>query len=106
MITEISFLRIGLAHTDIAMRQLRTAKLLVDQTECRGSPSSLRLPPSQHQENGLSNNLYTCCDGQFTPSAATLRPSAPAAGAAAPPRAKRQPLYSADEKRRRDATPW
>jgi 3-vinyl bacteriochlorophyllide hydratase len=35
-----------------------------------------------------------------------LRPSAPAAEVASAKRAKRQPLYSADEKRRRDATPW
>jgi 3-vinyl bacteriochlorophyllide hydratase len=54
----------------------------------------------------LSNNLYTCCDGQFTPLADSPRQSAPAANAASTSLAKRQALYSPDEKLRRDQTPW
>jgi 3-vinyl bacteriochlorophyllide hydratase len=61
---------------------------------------------SHHRSDMLSNSLYTCCDAQFTfptePSVwrnlDTLRV----------PRAERvrQPLYTPEEKRRRDATPW
>jgi 3-vinyl bacteriochlorophyllide hydratase len=57
----------------------------------------------------LSNNLYTCCDAQFTfptdPSfwrnLETVCGRRTSAG-----HAKRQPLYSFEEKRRRDTTPW
>jgi 3-vinyl bacteriochlorophyllide hydratase len=57
----------------------------------------------------LSNNLYTCCDAQFTFAAhpafwGSLRflCGSSAEGPKAPPRS----LYSPAEKRRRDATPW
>ena len=69
-----------------------------------------RVPtPSHHRSQSLSNNLYTCCDAQFTfPTDPGLwrnlqilswtRSSAA--------KSKPQPLYSPEEKRRRDATPW
>lgn len=64
---------------------------------------------SHHRSSFLSNNLYTCCDVQFTFAAdpalwqnlQTLC-GAREEGAKSPP----QPLYSPAEKRRRDATPW
>ncbi len=54
----------------------------------------------------LSNHLYTWCDAQFTsatdPSLWNQLCFAPEPA----PRAKRQALYTPEEKRRRDATPW
>ena len=88
------------------MRQLQTKKPFVDQTGCRGTTSSLRLPLSQHQQSMLSNNLYTCCDAQFTQSGEVSLPAGPEQRGVSVPRAKWQGLYSADEKRRRDSTPW
>jgi 3-vinyl bacteriochlorophyllide hydratase len=69
-----------------------------------------RVPePSHHRSDKLSNYLYTCCDAQFTfPAAPALwqnleilcgRRSSPAGS-------EPQPLYSPEERRRRDATPW
>ena len=66
--------------------------------------------PSHHRDQALSNGLYTCCDAQFT------FPTDPSfwhnvsfmSGASASSRqpAGRQPLYTPEEKQRRDATPW
>jgi 3-vinyl bacteriochlorophyllide hydratase len=71
----------------------------------------LRAPEtSHHRPDPLSNSLYTCCYAQFT---FATDPSfwqrvgfltgwePPASG-----RKPIQPLYSLEEKRRRDATPW
>lgn len=54
----------------------------------------------------LSNHLYTSCDAQFT---SATDPSLWSQLCFTPDpasRAKRQALYTAEEKRRRDATPW
>ena len=71
----------------------------------------LRVPcPSHHSQIELSNSLYSCCDAQFTfaTDAAVWRNLRFLTLAQQPDgrRATRQPLYSAEEKQRRDATPW
>jgi len=69
-----------------------------------------RVPePSHHRSGGLSNNLYSCCDAQFTfptdPSVwLNLKTLCGPRSSQSEP--ARQPLYSAEEKRRRDATGW
>ena len=79
----------------------------VSGTECSWSS---RVPyASHHSQIELSNSLYTCCGAQFTfltdaAAWSNLRfLSAPLS--ANRPRG-RQPLYSPEEKQRRDATPW
>jgi 3-vinyl bacteriochlorophyllide hydratase len=69
-----------------------------------------RVPrPSHHRPDHLSNVLYTVCDVEFTPVARVPAKQSlktehwdrtSKAGT------ERQPLYSPEEKRRRDATPW
>ncbi|BAM91877.1 2-vinyl bacteriochlorophyllide hydratase [Bradyrhizobium oligotrophicum S58] len=54
----------------------------------------------------MSNHLYTSCDAQFT---SATDPSLWSQLCFTPEpalRAKQQPLYTPEEKRRRDATPW
>ena len=69
-----------------------------------------RVPaPSHHRPDALSNNLYTCCDAQFTfPTDPSLWRNLNSLRGPWSQRgvSPRQPLYSAEEKRRRDATPW
>jgi 3-vinyl bacteriochlorophyllide hydratase len=69
-----------------------------------------RVPePSHHRSNPLSNNLYTFCDAQFTFPAdpALWRNLEILCGTrSSTAKSEPQPLYSAEEKRRRDATPW
>src|SRR6201994_3542975 len=69
-----------------------------------------RVPtPSHHRSQSLSNNLYTCCDAQFTfPTDPSLWRNLGSLGGQRSRRVKSQPqpLYSPEEKRRRDATPW
>jgi 3-vinyl bacteriochlorophyllide hydratase len=65
---------------------------------------------SHHSQIELSNSLYSCCDAQFTfatdPAVwrnlrfLTLKQQPDSR------RYSRQPLYSVEEKQRRDATPW
>lgn len=88
------------------MRHLRTAQRSVDQTECGAPIMSLWLSSSQHRELVLSNHLYTSCDAQFTSAADPSLWSQLCFTPRSAPRAKRQPLYTAEEKRRLDATPW
>src|SRR5262249_29250537 len=65
---------------------------------------------SHHRQNELSNSLYTFCDAQFTfatdlsfwRNLRLLTGHQPLSH----PHFDRQPLYSIEEKRRRDATPW
>jgi len=58
----------------------------------------------------LSNSLYTCCDAQFTfatnPALWRNLHFLTAKQQSDVAQSRRQPLYSAEEKRRRDATPW
>ncbi|MFT4119075.1 2-vinyl bacteriochlorophyllide hydratase [Bradyrhizobium sp.] len=57
----------------------------------------------------MSNSLYNCCDAQFTfPTDPALRRNLEAAGEPRPPQVSRtsRPLYSSEERRRRDETPW
>ncbi len=58
----------------------------------------------------LSNSLYTCCDAQFTfPTDPALWRNIRFLTGYQPSGTRptiRQPLYSIEEKRRRDATPW
>ncbi|WP_456773905.1 2-vinyl bacteriochlorophyllide hydratase [Bradyrhizobium sp. USDA 4369] len=54
----------------------------------------------------MSNHLYTSCDAQFTSAADPSLWSQLCFTSRSAPRAKRQPLYTAEEKCRRDATPW
>ena len=61
---------------------------------------------SHHRSDKLSNGLYTCCDAQFTfPTEPSVWRNLAALREVQAERV-RQPLYSAEEKRRRDATPW
>jgi len=99
----------GLHFRGQAMHQLRSIR---SERDIHGHDVVLmpRVPePSHHRSDLLSNNLYTCCDAQFT------FPSDPAfwrnleilCGArASAAESQPQPLYSPEEKRRRDATPW
>lgn len=54
----------------------------------------------------LSNHLYTWCDAQFTSATDPSLWSQLCFTPEPAPRAKRQALYTPEEKRRRDATPW
>jgi 3-vinyl bacteriochlorophyllide hydratase len=91
------------------MHQLRSTRSESD-VEGRHDLLVSRVPePSHHRSRLLSNHLYTCCDAQFT--AATdpalwhnLETLCAARSEARRPAAS--PLYSPEEKRRRDATPW
>jgi 3-vinyl bacteriochlorophyllide hydratase len=70
-----------------------------------------RTPPSSHHRpEQLSNNLYTRCDVQFTfltdPSIWQHLDFLCGRVERSHVRKPVQPLYSAEEKRRRDATPW
>jgi 3-vinyl bacteriochlorophyllide hydratase len=69
-----------------------------------------RLPrPSHHWFSRLSNRLYTLCDVEFTPAAGLVRGRSrktPSSDHPAKARTERTPLYSPEERRRRDATPW
>jgi 3-vinyl bacteriochlorophyllide hydratase len=69
-----------------------------------------RIPePSHHCPDWLSNNLYTCCDAQFTfPTDQALwqRLEILCGGRASQAKVGRRLLYSPEEKRRRDATVW
>jgi 3-vinyl bacteriochlorophyllide hydratase len=69
-----------------------------------------RVPePSHHCSDVLSNYLYTCCDAQFTFPAdpALWRNLEVLCGARQlPAKSERQPLYTSEEKRRRDASAW
>jgi len=69
-----------------------------------------RVPTSSHHRfRGLSNSLYTLCYAQFTfPGDPSFWLNLQMLCGAPPPRPKSspEPLYSAEEKRRRDATPW
>jgi 3-vinyl bacteriochlorophyllide hydratase len=91
------------------MHQLRSSR---SECDIRDSDVVLmsRVPaPSHHRSHSLSNNLYTCCDAQFTSPAdpylwrnlEILCGSRTSHARSAP-----RPLYSPEEKRRRDATPW
>jgi 3-vinyl bacteriochlorophyllide hydratase len=95
------------SHSGVkAMRQLKANRLV-------GYDVVLapRIPlPSHHRPQALSNNLYTCCDAQFTFATdptlwRNLRHLSEKASSG-PAEKHRQPLYSVEEKRRRDATPW
>lgn len=66
-------------------------------------------PSSHHQPETLSNSLYICCDAQFTFATdpmfwrgIDLRRMLRRANSPSTPTS----LYSPEEKRRRDATPW
>lgn len=69
-----------------------------------------RVPTSSHHRSvGLSNYLYTCCDAQFTfPTDPALWSQLDNLCGRAPRRVSSpaQPLYTPEEKRRRDETPW
>ncbi|MGJ5083539.1 2-vinyl bacteriochlorophyllide hydratase [Bradyrhizobium sp. HKCCYLS3013] len=54
----------------------------------------------------MSNHLYTSCDAQFTSATDPSLWSQLCFTPGPASRAKRQPLYTPEEKRRRDATPW
>lgn len=59
-----------------------------------------RVPePSHHRSPGLSNGLYNCCDANLT---FALHPTLRCQRG----KSRARPLYSPEEKRRRDATPW
>lgn len=62
---------------------------------------------SHHSFSGLSNNLYNCCDAHFTAREESAEREIEISGiSSAPPSRKARPLYSSEEKRRRDETPW
>ena len=70
-----------------------------------------RVPqPSHHRPGQLSNNLYIWCDAQFTfltdPSIWQHLDFLSGRIERSRVRKPAQPLYSAEEKRRRDSTPW
>jgi 3-vinyl bacteriochlorophyllide hydratase len=95
------------SHSGVkAMRQLKANRLVgYDVVLAPRVPS-----PSHHRPRVLSNSLYTCCDAQFTFATdpalwRNLRQLSESASGD-PVRKHRQPLYSVEEKRRRDATAW
>jgi 3-vinyl bacteriochlorophyllide hydratase len=65
---------------------------------CAAEPSSLRLPPdvSDHRAPNLSNFIYSDRPAPFTGAASRV-------GSAS---ALSSPLYTAEERRRRDLSPW
>lgn len=66
-----------------------------------------RVPASsQHRSEGLSNSLYTRCGAQFTASRNSPDLNGPCARGPQRGAQLQQSLYSPEEKRRRDATPW
>jgi 3-vinyl bacteriochlorophyllide hydratase len=69
-----------------------------------------RLPrPSHHRSGRLSNYLYTLCDVEFTPADGLARVQSrktPNSDYRSKARTARPPLYSPEERRRRDATSW
>ena len=75
---------------------------MLERGSAQSSPASLsgsnallpRHPPglSEHRPNRLSNNLYSSCTADFTHDGSRRAGSAP--------------LYTPDERRRRDASPW
>jgi 3-vinyl bacteriochlorophyllide hydratase len=69
-----------------------------------------RVPTSSHHRSlGLSNYLYTCCDAQFTfPTDPALWSQIENLCGSSVRQVKPpvRPLYSPEEKRRRDETPW
>jgi len=91
------------------MHQLRSTRSECD-IESRDVVPVSRVPePSHHRSLILSNYLYTCCDAQFTSAAhpalwinLQFLCGARVEDTKSPSRS----LYSPDEKRRRDATPW
>jgi 3-vinyl bacteriochlorophyllide hydratase len=92
------------------MHQLKVASF-----ECDGGGSDVLLmsrppQPSHHRDQALSNGLYTCCDAQFTfptdPSFGQKVSLLSGASASSQSPTIRQPLYTPEEKQRRDATPW
>jgi 3-vinyl bacteriochlorophyllide hydratase len=65
--------------------------------------------PSHHRSGRLSNCLYTLCDVEFTPAAGLALEQSrktPNSDHRSKARIERPPLYSPEERRRRDATPW
>jgi 3-vinyl bacteriochlorophyllide hydratase len=82
------------------------------QADTAGPDDLMVLPgptPSHHSLSGLSNKLYYCCDGKFTFLTDPMRRQNFAAfGEPRSRQVKRalRPLYSAEEKRRRDETSW
>jgi 3-vinyl bacteriochlorophyllide hydratase len=99
----------GLLFSGQAMHQHRSI-----QSECDIQDHNVvlmpRVPePSHHRSDLLSNYLYTCCDAKFTfPAGPVLGGNLEVSCGARPLPAKlvRQPLYSPEERRRRDATRW
>jgi len=92
------------------MHQLKAASFVMDG---HGRDALLMSRPPQvshHCDQALSNILYTCCDAEFTQSTASSsrrrRGLGGGAKASSQRRAMRQPLYTPEEKRRRDATVW
>ena len=92
------------------MHQLKAASFEIDS---HGRDVLLMSRPPQlshHRDKALSNGLYTCCDAQFTfatdPSFWHGVVFMSGAGASSRPPVVRQPLYTPEEKLRRDATPW
>ena len=92
-----------------AMHQLRSIR---SECDIHGHNVVLmpRVPePSHHRSDILSTYLYTCCDAQFTfPADPTLwRNLEVLCGARQlPAKSERRPLYSPEERLRRDATRW
>ncbi len=80
------------------MQQLKAVKSEFEGDGRNMSLMSRTRQASHHCDQALSNSLYTCCDAQFTNAASgDVSRSTPAL---------RQPLYSPEEKRRRDESPW
>src|SRR5215475_7685902 len=92
------------------MRQLKANRSGCEMSGPERSWMSRVPHASHHSQIKLSNSLYSCCDAQFTfatdPSVwrnlRFLTLQQPSSGR----ETCRQPLYSAEEKQRRDATPW
>ena len=92
------------------MHQLKAASFEIDS---HGRDVLLMSRPPQlshHRDKALSNGLYTCCDAQFTfatdPSFWHNVSFMSGASDSSRQPAGRQPLYTPEEKQRRDATPW
>lgn len=91
------------------MHQFKAEK---SQGEAAGQDVLLVSPvptPSHHSSGVLSNSLYNCCDAHFTSATRSdvgLQHATMTGTRSRPVKPRARPLYSEDEKRRRDATPW
>jgi 3-vinyl bacteriochlorophyllide hydratase len=105
------FLRSSLRSVGLALRGLAMHQLKAIRSECDVQGREIVLMPrvpqaSHHPTRELSNNLYNHCGVQFTFATSPSFWQMVRFASGAQTRPQSQPLYSVEEKRRRDQTPW